>query len=60
MIQGLCYICGKPAMHICSVCGNAVCDEHYVPELRACVECAHKAGYGKNRKIPEELRPKSV
>ncbi len=47
MIRGLCYICGRPAGNVCSICGNAVCDQHYIPELRACTLCASKMGYGK-------------
>ncbi len=45
MMLDLCYICGRPATHRCRMCGKAVCDIHYVPELGLCVKCA--SGYGK-------------
>ncbi len=35
-----CYICGKRAKHVCRLCGRYVCDEHYVPELGVCTNCA--------------------
>ncbi len=47
-IYTLCYICGKPAKHVCKLCGKHVCDDHYITELGICTSCArgrrfHKA-----------------
>ncbi|MCD6371015.1 MAG: hypothetical protein J7L63_05945 [Thermoplasmata archaeon] len=42
MIVGECYICGRPAMHVCKLCGRAVCNEHYIASLGLCVRCAGK------------------
>jgi hypothetical protein len=40
MLKALCYICGDVAQHTCKLCGRAVCDKHFIPELGVCVNCA--------------------
>ncbi|MGC8669622.1 MAG: hypothetical protein ACP5TL_00510 [Candidatus Micrarchaeia archaeon] len=40
-IYTLCYICGKPASHVCKLCGGHVCEEHYIAKLGICTNCAH-------------------
>ncbi|MCI4435014.1 MAG: hypothetical protein JHC29_06085 [Thermoplasmata archaeon] len=44
MILGLCYICGRPAKHVCKLCGRQVCDEHYISSLGICTTCYLKKG----------------
>ncbi|MFP3215041.1 MAG: hypothetical protein RXR32_00610 [Candidatus Micrarchaeota archaeon] len=39
MIHTLCYICGKPAKHVCKLCGRHVCEEHYDKETGLCINC---------------------
>ncbi|MFW6153530.1 MAG: hypothetical protein ACOC42_04140 [Halobacteriota archaeon] len=40
-VAGLCSICeASPARHTCERCGALVCDDHYVPSLGLCTECA--------------------
>ncbi len=38
-IMTLCYICGKPAKHVCKLCGKHVCNEHFDAKLGICTSC---------------------
>jgi len=37
MLSGVCAICGKPAVHTCTLCGRVVCGVHF--ERGACSAC---------------------
>ncbi|MFB6282879.1 MAG: hypothetical protein ABEK59_02965 [Halobacteria archaeon] len=37
-VSGVCYVCGDPANHTCSACGQLVCGRHYSTSGE-CVEC---------------------
>ncbi len=37
MISGVCSICGKSAVHTCTLCGKPVCGLHF--QRGACTAC---------------------
>jgi membrane associated rhomboid family serine protease len=37
MARTLCTVCGKPALYKCKYCGDALCKEHFAPEMHWCV-----------------------
>ncbi len=43
-LVGSCYICSKPAMYSCSVCGRITCSECYIKHKRICINCSGKLG----------------
>jgi hypothetical protein len=47
----LCYICGKPAKHVCRLCGRHVCDDHFIVKLGICTACARGKQF--RHKIPK-------
>jgi hypothetical protein len=42
IMTGLCYICGRIADNVCSMCGRVVCDADYDKESGTCK--IHKKG----------------
>ena len=38
-ISTLCHICGKPSVHVCSLCGKHVCNQHYTATRGVCISC---------------------
>lgn len=44
-VTGLCQICSsEEAEESCQLCGQLVCERHYVEALGLCVECAADDG----------------
>ena len=58
--QRKCTVCGKPALYRCKYCGDALCKEHFPPEMHWCVGVED---YKKDLEalgtssIPSELQP---
>lgn len=45
-VGGVCDICGRAAksLNTCEICGQNVCNEHYVVEEGVCQECISRRG----------------
>ncbi|MDZ7701458.1 MAG: hypothetical protein U5J98_04975 [Halobacteriales archaeon] len=44
-VSGLCQLCqSAPAKFRCGSCGALVCDDHYVPGVGRCTDCAGPDG----------------
>jgi hypothetical protein len=56
-LTGICYVCSKPAMYSCSLCGKIACIDHYDKDKRACSNCLAKYGDKLNNrgKDPNEI-----
>ncbi|MCL5786916.1 MAG: hypothetical protein M1520_01795 [Candidatus Marsarchaeota archaeon] len=37
----LCHVCGKPASHVCKLCGRHVCSVHFDEKMGVCTTCSH-------------------
>lgn len=42
MLVGQCYVCGKPAMLSCPLCGRTVCNDDMDSHGRLCRPCRKK------------------
>jgi hypothetical protein len=51
---GQCYICGRPAFHTCSICGQLICEEHYDAKAKMCTNDSPTASKNKEKVKWEE------
>lgn len=56
--EGVCQICeSAPAVHVCTQCGNNVCDAHFDRGLSICDRCASTVRQGGEGGPGDDSRP---